>query len=121
MAEYLSDEIRHLSRSIKQDTPNAVAFNRVMHKTQKKDMKRKQIGAGTLRSQQSTSCKNDKLLEKFNVKVFHLPAKRSSHILIPVEDELRLNVFGVYNILCECSKLSIGQTTGIHSKNMQIS
>jgi hypothetical protein len=40
----------------------------------------------------------------------HTPISTSTHLLRPVKDRLGLRISSVYRILCECSRVSSGQT-----------
>jgi hypothetical protein len=59
----------------------------------------------------SASHNISRLLAKLNTRAVHILAKKSSHMLRPVKDDLGLKVSGVvYNIACKCGKVYIGQT-----------
>jgi hypothetical protein len=109
--ESVSDKIRHLRKTFRQNGYNAAAFSRAMNKKHKTAAEKERlVGVASLPFRQSTSYKISRLLGKLNIKMVSIPAKRSSHMLRPVKDDLGLKVSGVYSIPCQCGEVFIEQT-----------
>jgi hypothetical protein len=66
-------------------------------------------GVITLLFHQSMSYKISRLLGKFNIKVVHVRAKKSVHMLRSMKGGLKLKVSGLCSITYECGKVYIGQ------------
>jgi hypothetical protein len=59
----------------------------------------------------ATSYKMGMLLRKFKIKMAHILAINSSHMLRPGKDDLGVKISEIYNIPCECGKGYTRQTS----------
>jgi hypothetical protein len=51
-----------------------------------------------------------RFLNKHNITTIHIPVKKHSHMLRPVQDKLGLKVAGIHCVPCQCGKVYVEQT-----------
>jgi hypothetical protein len=110
-ADSLGDEMEHLKKTFRQNGYSNCEINRAIYPKYKPQLQCVEpTGVAMLSYQHCTTNKISRLLAKHNIKMIHIPARKSTHMLGSVKDKLGLKVPGIYHIPCECSKVYVGQT-----------
>jgi hypothetical protein len=104
-ADRLDAEIEYLKKIFRQNGYNDYDIKQALcHK------KKKPTGVAVLPYQQAISHKISRLLFKYSIKTFHIPASKVIRLLRPVMDILDLKVAGIYCIPCKHGEVCVGQT-----------